>query len=110
MYAILPTMKQYDYITPQEINRLALKAYFNHLKSGASGMKLLGKKSFFMEAARYLINIEKTKHWIERSAIKNGLGHVEGKLSRENASVSFRQGVADAKSELIEILDQRHSI
>jgi len=104
-YAILPPMKQYDYITPQVINRLAFKAYFNHLKSGASGMKLLGKKSFFMEAARYLINIEKTKHGIERSAIKSGLGHVERKLARENTSIAFREGVADAKSELIEILD-----
>ena len=73
-------------------------------------MELLGKKSFFMEASRYLINIEKARHRIERSAIKNGLGHVQGKLSHENASISFRQGVADAKKELIEILDRRHSI
>ena len=103
-------MKEYNYITPREINRLAFKAHLSQLKFDASGMKLLGKKCFYQEAAKYLINIEKAMHRIERSAIKSGFGFIEEKLLYDNTASSFRQGVQEAKSELIEILVRHNPI
>ncbi|MEA3523644.1 MAG: hypothetical protein U9R50_11820 [Campylobacterota bacterium] len=97
-------MKPYDYITSQEINRLAFRAYFNKLKNDTTGMKLLGKQQFYKEAILYLLNIETAMHRIKRDSIASGFEHIVQKLSHENEDKGFKLGLSEAKSELSKML------
>lgn len=97
-------MNPYDYITSQEINRLAFRAYFNKIKNDASGMKLLAKQQFYKEAIMYLLNIETAKHRIKRDSVKSGFTYIVQKLSYENDAKNYKSGLHEAKSELSNIL------